>query len=251
LAALAIAAVAIAAAIRTRLGAGEAEPDKFKAKRMLIANELEFLSRLEAAVPELRICPPVAMGAVLDPATHRSDRRAYFRQRGMFSQKIIDFVVQRRDDGSIVAIIELDDRTHDSAKDARRDAMLASAGHKITRWNSKAKPDDAAIRAALLPSPVAHPDERRELFLADEPPTAGFGTARRGEAASFASAPPAQCLHSTARRIRARSPCSTRRHARRWRPARSKPSAILRRSSTPTSPTRPACTRAWPTPARP
>jgi very-short-patch-repair endonuclease len=46
----------------------------------------------------------------------------------MFSQKIVDFVAQRRSDGSIVAIIELDDRTHGSEKDAPRDEMLKSAG---------------------------------------------------------------------------------------------------------------------------
>lgn len=121
----------------------------FKAKALLTSNEMEFLARLEAAAPELRFFPQVAMGALLDPAVPRSDGKAYYRLRGMFSQKIVDFVVQRRSDGAIVAIIELDDRTHDSSKDTKRDKMLQSAGYRIVRWHSKTKPDSAAIRAEL------------------------------------------------------------------------------------------------------
>jgi hypothetical protein len=138
-----------AAFLKARLSTG-AGAAKFKAKPLLTANELEFFGRLEAAVPELRFCPQVAMGALLVPAVPRSDSKAYYRLRGMFSQKIVDFVAQRRADGSIVAVIELDDRTHDPDKDGRRDEMLKSAGYRTVRWNSKSKPDAAAIRAALL-----------------------------------------------------------------------------------------------------
>jgi very-short-patch-repair endonuclease len=87
----------------------------------------------------------------LKMADERTNAKAYYRLRGMFSQKIVDFVAQARDDGSIVAIIELDDRTHDAERDSKRDVMLASAGYRIVRWNSKTKPDAAAIRAALAP----------------------------------------------------------------------------------------------------
>jgi very-short-patch-repair endonuclease len=149
-------AVALAI-LKAKLRAGGGDEARFKAKPLLTANELEFLGRLEAAAPELRFFAQVAMGAMLEPAVPRSDRRGYYRLRGMFSQKIVDFVAQGRADGSVVAVIELDDRTHNPDKDARRDAMLQSAGYRIVRWNSKAKPDAAAIRAALLPPPPAAP----------------------------------------------------------------------------------------------
>ena len=144
-------------------GNGQADA-KFKPKALLTANELEFLGRLEAAVPELRFCPQVSMGALLDPAVSRSDGKAYYRLRGMFSQKIVDFVAQRRSDGSVVAVIELDDRTHDAAKDIKRDSMLATAGYRVVRWNSKAKPAAAVIRAELAPtpSPLARPSANPE-----------------------------------------------------------------------------------------
>jgi hypothetical protein len=137
-------------------GSADLAGDRFKAKPMLTANELEFLSRLEAAVPELRICPQVAMGAILDPGVPRSDRKTFMRLRGMFAQKIIDFVVQDRATGTIVAIVELDDRTHSGEKDARRDAMLASAGYKVVRWQSKDKPDITAIRSELAPQALSN-----------------------------------------------------------------------------------------------
>jgi hypothetical protein len=137
------------AALKAKLGGRNDSAAKFKPKALLTSNELEFLARLEAAMPELRFFAQVAMGALLDPAVPRSDSRAYYRLRGMFSQKIVDFVAQDRESGSIVALIELDDRTHDAGKDAKRDAMLISAGYRIIRWHSKTKPDAAAIRSQL------------------------------------------------------------------------------------------------------
>lgn len=161
LAALAFAAIAI---LKAKAGAPAQEASAFKAKALLTPNELEFLSRLEAAAPELRFHAQVSMGAVLDAAVSRKqDPKAHMSARGKFSQKIIDFVAQRRDDGSIVAIIELDDRTHSADKDARRDAMLEQAGYNVVRWQSKHKPDAATIRQrlALPASPVAPAGARR------------------------------------------------------------------------------------------
>jgi very-short-patch-repair endonuclease len=158
LAVMAAGAAAVAfAVLKSKAGAVRGEELKFKQKALLTANELEFLGRLEAAVPELRFCPQVAMGALLEPAVSRKDGSAYFRLRGMFSQKITDFVAQRREDGAVVAVIELDDRTHNPDKDAKRDIMLTSAGYKVIRWNSKTKPDANAIRLQLMPSPPVTP----------------------------------------------------------------------------------------------
>lgn len=146
------AVVGVAVYLKARAGgvSSEGEAPKFKAKALLTANELEFLNRLEQAVPELRFHAQVAMGAILDPAVSRKEGKEYFKIRGMFAQKMIDFVAQNKVDGSIVAIIELDDKTHDSEKDSKRDAMLHSAGYKTIRWHSKNKPESGAIRSALL-----------------------------------------------------------------------------------------------------
>lgn len=138
------------AKLRSQVGGASGQ---FKAKPLMSPNELEFIARLESAAPELRFHAQVSMGAVLNPAVPRSNGKAYMSIRGMFAQKIIDFVAQDKKSGEIVAIIELDDRTHNEAKDAKRDAMLTSAGYRAIRWNSKNKPDATAIRAALFPPP--------------------------------------------------------------------------------------------------
>lgn len=138
------------AKIATKAATDDSANANFKTKTLMTPNELEFLGRLESAAPEYRFCPQVAMGALLDPTAARKDGKAYMRARGMFAQKIVDFVAQDRKTGAVIAIIELDDRTHNGEKDGKRDAMLASAGYRIIRWNSKAKPDIATIRSELI-----------------------------------------------------------------------------------------------------
>lgn len=162
--------VAIAFALSLIGKASRKKNAALKAKSLLTANELEFLQRLESAAPELRFHAQVAMGALLEPALARQgNAREYGRLRNMFSQKMIDFVAQRRDNGQIVAVIELDDRTHNGARDARRDAMLQQAGYRTIRWQSKSKPGRAEIFVALMGPPPA------------TPPTAAPNASLRGE----------------------------------------------------------------------
>ena len=77
--------------------------------------------------------------------------------RGMFQQQIVDLMVQRRSDGAIVTIIELEDHTRTSGDDTNSDSMLRPAQATSRAWHSKTKPDAAAIRTALLPSPDPAP----------------------------------------------------------------------------------------------
>lgn len=59
-------------------------------------------------------------------------------------------------DSSIVAIIELDDATHQKedrqAADAKKDKALLSAGIRIVRWQAKEIPDTEAIQSTLMPN---------------------------------------------------------------------------------------------------
>ena len=69
-----------------------------------------------------------------------------------------DFVVCKKD-SSIVAVIELDDATHSGEKreqaDAKKDRALAAADIKVNRWQVKAIPNEAQIKATFLSQPVA------------------------------------------------------------------------------------------------
>lgn len=99
-------------------------------------NEVEFLYRLERALPQYRVFPQVSMGALIGADT--------YQQRMQFAMKIVDFVICRLD-MSVVCIIELDDATHNPLKDLQRDALTRKAGYTTIRWQSRHKPAPAEI----------------------------------------------------------------------------------------------------------
>lgn len=151
---LAVVAISFFIFLKLKSDAGKAGSLDYKARSMMTANELEFLERLESAAPELRFHSQVAMGAIVEPNTSRRENgREYMRLRGKVAQKVVDFVAQDRKNGKIVALIELDDKTHQSEKDAARDAITAAAGYKTLRWNSRKKPDANEIRSSLRLEP--------------------------------------------------------------------------------------------------
>ncbi len=67
-----------------------------------------------------------------------------------------DFVICKKD-GSVLAAIELDDKTHESTKraetDAKKQRATEAAGLFLVSWNVAAMPDEAAIRGACVKMP--------------------------------------------------------------------------------------------------
>ncbi|WJM30032.1 DUF2726 domain-containing protein (plasmid) [Novosphingobium resinovorum] len=83
-----------------------------------------MLIALERALPHCRIHAQVAMGALLKAPTNPL-RKSRHSDRNAFSQKIVDFVAQDRATGAILALIEVDDYSHNAARDRARDAMTS------------------------------------------------------------------------------------------------------------------------------
>jgi hypothetical protein len=120
-------------------------------RAILTANELEFFGRLSRALPEYHVFPQVSLDALLcvsGGATY-AEKTA---RRNMFSQKHPDFVICKRDTLEVIAIVELDDKTHNLERDQKRDSMLTGAGYRVERFSSKSKPSEAEIakKFALL-----------------------------------------------------------------------------------------------------
>ena len=116
-------------------------------RAFLTENEKEFLQRLEQAFPEHRVMAQVSMGALMAPDVPGGTGH-YLSIRGRFAQKVVDFVIL--DDAlEVIALVELDDRTHRQDKDAERDTMTAAAGYVTLRYRSREKPAPQAIRAEL------------------------------------------------------------------------------------------------------
>lgn len=118
-------------------------------KALMTANEKEFMARLEKALPEFQVMAQVSMGALMDvaPGTQGPADKA----RWKFANKIVDYVICGKDK-EVIALVELDDRTHDSkkAQDAYRDSLTAQAGYPTLRWDSRRKPTVPQIRQAVL-----------------------------------------------------------------------------------------------------
>jgi hypothetical protein len=114
---------------------------------ILTPNEAEFFGRLRAAFPDHYVFPQVAMSAIIAPKGYARSRQAAFNQ---IARKRVDFVICT-DRLQLVVLVELDDRTHDARRDAKRDAMTRSAGIRTIRFSSSRRPSVAEIRAAILP----------------------------------------------------------------------------------------------------
>ncbi len=92
------------------------------ARRFMTPRELAVLDILERCLPQYRFHAQVSMGALLNAAPNPLRRRMP-SDRNAFAQKIVDFVAQDRTTGAIVALIEVDDATHNAERDCARDEM--------------------------------------------------------------------------------------------------------------------------------
>ena len=113
---------------------------RYVSKALLTANEKEFFLRLCKALPDYHVLAQVSMGQLITTRKLRGDRsNEHLRARNRFSQKAVDFVIADSD-LNVVALVELDDRTHHAERDRRRDEMTRSAGYATLRYASREKP---------------------------------------------------------------------------------------------------------------
>lgn len=117
---------------------------RIRRKMLLTPNEVEFFHRLQRALPAYQVFPQVAFAAFLTDDGKLSGK-ARWSVRGIFDRKIIDFVICEGGSLKIVALIELDDRTHQASADRKRDAITKAAGYQTIRFQSTQKPSEAEI----------------------------------------------------------------------------------------------------------
>ncbi len=139
--------IVFAASIVIMLLKPAARSGQFRARPLMTDNEAEFFGRLVVALPEHYVFPQVAMSALLQSSAATA-RKAH-GDRLRIAQQRVDYVVCDRG-CNVVAVVELDDRTHSAAKDRLRDGRLLQAGIRTVRFQSKSKPLPAAIREAVI-----------------------------------------------------------------------------------------------------
>jgi very-short-patch-repair endonuclease len=130
--------------------AGEEGAWPFYAKSPLSKPEQVLYFRLLQAMPEHIVLAQVQLSCLLG-VKKGHNYRAWLNRINRMSA---DFVVCNKD-LSIVAVIELDDATHQRQDriiaDAKKDRALTAAGIRVIRWQANSMPDVATIRATLRP----------------------------------------------------------------------------------------------------
>lgn len=113
-------------------------------KPLLTSNEAEFFRRLQRALPAYLVLPQVSFAALITDDGKLSSN-ARWSIRAHFDRKIADFVICDRQTLNVVALVELDDRTHAASADRQRDAITNAAGYKTIRFQSRRKPTEKEI----------------------------------------------------------------------------------------------------------
>lgn len=161
-----VATLVVVAKAKKGAGIGDA-PWPFYAKKPLSNPEQVLYLRLRKALPEHIVLAQVGLSRMLGVKKGNNFGEWFNRINRMSA----DFVLCSKD-STIVAVIELDDTSHENADrqaaDVKKNKALSSAGIRIVRWQAKSIPDEATIKATFVyaqqdapPDPYASASLRR------------------------------------------------------------------------------------------
>jgi Protein of unknown function (DUF2726) len=123
-------------------------PWPFYVKKPLTQPEQVLYHRLVKALPEHIVLAQVQVSRVLGVKKGSN----FNEWNNRINRLSYDFVVCGKD-STVLAAIELDDKTHESSRrkatDEKKNKATADAGLRLIRWNVKALPDESAIQAQL------------------------------------------------------------------------------------------------------
>jgi len=146
---LVIFALAILLALKRRgLFSGDAAEWPFYAKRPLSSPEQILYYRLVSSLPNNIVLAQVQVARVLGVKKGFN----FHEWNNRINRLSYDFVVCSKD-STVLAAIELDDKTHEAtsraATDIKKGRATTAAGLQLIRWHVKSLPDQAAIQAAF------------------------------------------------------------------------------------------------------
>ena len=128
-----------------RLAAGGSSPWPFYVKRLLTQPEQVLYHRLVKSLPNHVVLAQVQVSRVL--GVKKGFRFHEWNNR--INRLSYDFVICDRA-ATVIAAIELDDKSHENARrmetDAKKDKATTDAGLRLVRWNVKSLPDELTIQ---------------------------------------------------------------------------------------------------------
>ena len=123
-------------------------PWPFYSRKPLSVAEQILYFKLLKALPERIVLCQVALSRLLGVKKGHNFRAWQNR----IDRMTADFVVCSKD-STVIAVIELDDATHDFDRrrdaDAKKNKAFEAAGIRVVRWQAKTLPDEGTIRSAL------------------------------------------------------------------------------------------------------
>ena len=144
--------VAVIIAMKAKRQSGKSDALwPFYAKKPLTQPEQILYFRLRNALPDHIILAQVQLSRFLGVKKGNN----FHAWNNRINRMSADFVVCNKD-SSIVAVIELDDESHEreirKTADLKKNKALSDAGISIVRWQVKMLPDEPKIKASILPN---------------------------------------------------------------------------------------------------
>jgi hypothetical protein len=138
------------------LNGGTRGPWPFYVKRPLSQPEQVLHHRLIRALPEHIVLAQVQVSRVLGVKKGSN----FHEWNNRINRLSYDYVVCGKD-STVIAAIELDDKSHESSSRAKTDdkksKATADAGLRLIRWHVRSLPSEEVIRAELLAPPASVP----------------------------------------------------------------------------------------------
>ena len=149
---------------RGRLAAGESRPWPFYVKRLLTQPEQVLYHRLVKSLPNHVVLAQVQMSRVL--GVKRGFRFHEWNNR--INRMSYDFVICDKA-ATVIAAIELDDKSHESERriesDAKKGRATTDAGLRLIRWHVKSLPDELTIQRELSTSDASLDDALPSIYV--------------------------------------------------------------------------------------
>jgi hypothetical protein len=125
----------------------------YVSKNPLTPTETMFYHQLVEALPDFIVLAQVQLSSFLKVDTSRTEWKDYSRWFNPIAQQSVDYLICQKD-FSIIAAIELDDKSHNGVNSIKRDTKkndnLHAANVPLIRWHAEAMPEAETIRQAVL-----------------------------------------------------------------------------------------------------
>jgi Protein of unknown function (DUF2726) len=140
-------------------------PWPVEARNLLTDRELSLYQSLLSLYPEHKVFVQVALSQLIEIDRNHPERQSI---RARYKQLVADFVLCRSD-LSVVAVIELDDRSHDNPRnqyaDARKSKALKDARIRLVRVPAGALPSEDRISQLIDAGGAAGMTSRHHTVL--------------------------------------------------------------------------------------